>query len=357
MAGSDDFVRNRLTHSLEVAQIGRELAAGLGCDPNLVDAACLAHDLGHPPFGHFGETVLNEAADDIGGFEGNAQTFRLLTRLEAKRWDAEGNTLGLNLTRAALDAATKYPWPRGAREGTHKFGVYADDLSAFEFARQDAPPRTCLEAQVMDWADDVAYSVHDLEDGIAAGAIRPAALRDADEQAQIVSVAQARYARDLDKDTLAEAIANVVEHDVPAAHTGSRRDLGDLKNMTSTLVGRFAAGPERATRERFGTGPLTRYTAELIVPTDVRAQVAVLKAAAAHFIMLTDARATLLASQKEALLSVLEYFSVDPARLDGEFQDDYRQAESDAFARRVIVDQVASLTDGRAWRLAGRSSD
>src|SRR3954454_16236706 len=149
----DDFVRNRLTHSLEVAQVARDLSRALGSQPDIAETAALAHDLGHPPFGHNGEHALHVLAEPCGGFEGNAQTLRLLTRLEAKTFSEAGESVGLNLTRATLDACTKYPWPRAG--GLAKFGVYADDLPVFTWLRAGAPsrvdggPRRCVEAQIM----------------------------------------------------------------------------------------------------------------------------------------------------------------------------------------------------------------
>jgi dGTPase len=179
-----DFLRSRLTHSIEVAQIGRGLARRFGVPGSLVEAACLGHDLGHPPFGHTGEEVLNEKMEEHGGFEGNAQTFRIVTRIEPKHKDYRG----LDLCRATLLGLIKYPFRRNEQTKDGKF-LYIDDTGddemtwLYEGTGQDLlsepnprPPRT-LPCQLMDWADDIAYSVHDLEDGIASGLLRPSTWR------------------------------------------------------------------------------------------------------------------------------------------------------------------------------------
>ncbi|WP_234401581.1 deoxyguanosinetriphosphate triphosphohydrolase, partial [Thermobifida halotolerans] len=287
--GVSDFPRTRLTHSLECAQIGRELGGSLGCDPDLVEAACLAHDLGHPPFGHNGEAALDAVARPCGGFEGNAQSLRLLTRLEGKVSAPDGRSAGLNLTRAALDATLKYPWQRGRGPATRKFNAYTDDVDVFRWVREGAPEgRTCFEAQVMDWSDDVAYSVHDLEDGLYSGQIRLAALHSPVERVQVCKTAAAHYC-DAEPAELEEVFDHLLALDFwPRSLNGDLRSLAALKNLTSELIGRFCRAAERATRAVHGDAPLTRYAAELVVPRRQALECALLKAVTAHYVFPRD---------------------------------------------------------------------
>ncbi len=413
-AGSADFPRTRLTHSLECAQIGRELGEEIGCDPDLVDAACLAHDIGHSPFGHNGEFALNELAADHGGFEGNAQSLRLLTRLEPKVAGA-----GLNLTRATLDATLKYPWFRASRgddpprpprvssrgdpsprtplgrdpsprtplgrdpsprtplgrdpspQTPHggdpsprtspgKFGVYAEDAEVFGWIRQGAPAgRPCLEAQVMDWADDVAYSVHDMEDGFHAGLITFKNLQSAAERAAVSATTAATYCDDdVPVAELVEVLDALLALDVwPAHYDGGPDTVAALKNLTSELIGRFCVAAQQATLA-VTPAPLTRYAADLIVPRRQRLECALLKGITAHYVM---TRAGVIAAQaaERELLTELAY-AIErgaPQTLDPLLRPSWDAAGTAAARRRVVIDQVASLTDTSAiaWhhRLCG----
>ena len=342
--------RTRLTHSLECAQIGRELGASLGCDPDLVDAACLAHDLGHPPYGHNGETALDEVAQACGGFEGNAQSLRVLTRLEVK---VEG--AGLNLTRAALDAATKYPWPR--REGTAKFGVYEDDLAVFAWLREGAPQeRQSFEAQVMDWADDVAYSVHDLEDGILTGLVDVARLREPQERAALAELAAAQYS-DAGAHELEQVLTGMLDEPVfPRAFDGTARAEVALKGLTSTLIGRFCTTVEAATRAAHGDGPLVRYAADLVVPPQVRAECALLKAVTARWVMAREGVVTAQEREREVVAELVQVLADRaPEALEPAYAQAWRAAADDRARLRTVVDQVASLTDAAAVALHGRA--
>jgi dGTPase len=345
-AGSDDFLRTRLTHSLEVAQIAREMGERLGCEPDVVDTAGLAHDLGHPPFGHNGEDALDTVAQPCGGFEGNAQTLRVLTRLEAKVPGA-----GLNLTRASLDASCKYPWFR--RAGARKFGVYADDAEVFAWLREGAEPgHRCLESQVMDWADDVAYSVHDVEDGIHGGYVSlRRLLADPDERAALCADVAEVYSPEPPGE-LAPVLDGLLADPVVAAlagYDGSHGALVALKRFTSLLTGRFIAAATGATRDRSGAGPLRRYAADLVVPREVRAQCALLKGIALRYVMRRRSVEPWYSRQREILTDLVEVLADQaPDGLDPVFAPMWKAAGDDAARLRVVVDQVASLTDPAA---------
>jgi dGTPase len=346
----NDFQRTRLSHSLECAQIGRELGESLGADPDLLETACLSHDMGHPPFGHNGEEALAVAALDCGGFEGNAQSFRLLTRIEAKTVDAQGKSLGLNLTRASLDAATKYPWAR--TENPRKFGVYDDDVEIFNWVRQGAPAgRKCLEAQIMDWSDDCAYSVHDLEDAIFAGQIT---VKNFDRDFDTLFKEMVNgYGSDASKEEAEQALVRLQQLSCwPVNFDRTHRSLARLKDTTSQLIGRFVLAAEVETRKVHGDGPLSRYSANLEIPRDQVIEVDFLKAVAGHYLISAAASQERYAKQQVVIHELVEMlFDAAPAELDPIFEDDWKRATNDSEKLRIVIDQIASLTDPGAYAL------
>jgi dGTPase len=258
---------------------------------------------------------------------------------------------GLNLTRATLDAVCKYPWPRTA--GTTKYGVYADDLPVFAWFREGAPERRrCLEAQVMDWSDDVAYSVHDVEDGVLSHRISLAVLGSPAERAALAELAAKHFA-ELPVSDLEAAAAELfllppVADVAAAGYDGTLAAQVALKRLTSELVGRFASAAVTETRRVHGDGRLTRYAADLLVPDQVAAEVALLKALAVRYVMSDPGRVAMQAAQRELLAELFEIVALRaPDSLDPVFLPAWAAAGDDAARLRVVVDQIASLTDGQ----------
>lgn len=366
-----DNPRTRLTHSLEVAQIARGIGSGLGLHPDLCEMAGLTHDIGHPPFGHNGETALNMLADECGGFEGNAQTLRILTRLEPKVFDAlTEESFGLNLTRASLDAALKYPRlaqnPDGSRN--RKYSCYEEDAEILDWIRPDSSAGVAMEAQVMDFSDDIAYSVHDVEDGIASGRISLKVLGDLVELSELADKGVRAFGGNAND--LIEAAARLHELPVIAAvenFQGNFSDLVALKRMTSELVGRYVGAILAATLDAAGgelpapgikDAAFGRHHGKLVVPPEVLAEVTLLKSLAVLYVMDEKSHLRQQQLQHDRIFRVYEYFAASPAEsMDPAFQWWWRQANDGAGRQRAIIDQIASLTESRLERIDKQASE
>lgn len=358
-----DFARTRLTHSLEVAQIGREMAIDLGLNADMVDMACLAHDLGHPPFGHNGEKALDAWSKDFGGFEGNAQTLRLLTRIEPKVITADGRSYGLNLTRASLDATCKYPWRRvhaiaeqGADHST-KFGAYEDDLEVFEWLRFGAPAGVkSVEAQVMDFADDVAYSVHDFEDAIVSKFIDVRVLADTTHEDELLEKISVWNGGAISKVALAEALERLRAHQYWLTEFDySPAGLGTLKNLTSALIGSLVSRTVDAIIDASPLDSIARFGAILVIPFEVQAEISVLKGIVAAFLMSSESRRPFYEWQRGLLTELADaLLASNGENLDSYSSQAWASAHDEVQRHRVIVDQIACLTDQSALTLHHR---
>lgn len=414
---------NRLTHSLKVAQVARSIADNLlrdhgseafatlgGLDAEIVEAAALAHDLGHPPFGHIGESTLDRLALDAGlveGFEGNAQSFRIVTRLEAKK------TLyaGLNLTAATRGAILKYPWLRESppedawppkivdgklrcdheairrackADATYKlhwkkFGVYEADRVDFDQARAIHPEpgshRQSLEASIMDIADDITYALHDLEDfyqaGLFDGARAAAELRgwdywerrSEDERrtattedaggtfARLWADLRSDYPDLLDDGQYSLAIAgalNFINGSVYAeAFRGSAAQLAQLRSITSGQITTFLQG--------IALQPAAPEPSPWIaLEAEVWHLVQVLKHLTRSFIINRTDVALAQIGQQRVLLELGEamfgWVSSDPKRLPIRLREGLAD-KSDEEAPRSVIDFLAALTDHQAYQV------
>lgn len=378
--GEGEVFHNRLTHTLKVAQVARRLAemflsrsrgkrdAGQwgGIDPDVVEAAALAHDLGHPPFGHIAEDELNRRVSEVvgvDGYEGNAQSFRIITRLAVRRADSPH---GLDLTRATLDATLKYPC--FAVENVHKYGAFRDDEEAFRFARALHPegdPHPCIEAQIMDWADDITYSIHDTEDFYRAGLIPLHLLRASrTEQGRFLDRAIARRATinkpfPQPRSELEETFLDFSEW-LPTRepYTGTRSQRGSLAEFTSKTVADYVQGT-RLLRTADGSGK------GLDIPPEFLTQVALLKELTWVYVIDNPALAGHQYGQRKIIRTLFEiFFDAAKTRNWVLFPPQFREeAEevlqsqghiSPARCARLVADTIASMTDQQALRLYQR---
>ena len=365
---SGHVVHNRLTHSLRVAQVGRRLAEKLlkrlrdaesVLDPDVVECACLAHDLGHPPFGHCSEEKINDLAKDFGGFEGNAQSFRILTELAYRSEDYRG----LDLTRASLAAVLKYPWLKGGNsQYPKKWGAYQSERRDFDFALENGPGpniRT-VEAELMDWADDVTYAVHDIEDFYRAGRVPLnllAKVRDTRERQRFFADV---FERRRDKpsfvnnqDALKEAFTDVMLlFPIEDAYTGERSHRAALRSFTGTLIGRYinAISLDKTN----GTWSVTR-------DASLEMEVNMFKELIWTYII----EAPSLATQQHGQRSIIEdLFEIYGTAAEKEqtwtlFPAYYRErlagcGSDNEKINRVCVDLIASLTENQAIAIHGR---
>lgn len=361
---------NRLTHTIKVAQIGKRLAQRLlqendpeavaahgGLDPDAVEAACLGHDLGHPPFGHVAEALLDRMLRDRGladGFEGNAQSFRILTKLTIR---SERHP-GLNLTRATLNACMKYPWQR--RPDDLKFGAYASESDDYAFARSgSAAGQRSLDAEIMDWADDIAYSVHDLEDFYKAG------LLPLQDLTQSVEIRERFLGETLERWLQNGLISSADEFTDYAA--AFHRVMEELPPITEAFMGTTAQRARLRTVTSFSHHLYSRsarlsdspHGPHLDIPDPIRAEVVMIKELTWHYVISQPGLATLQHGQKRIIRDLFNIYAEAIRTGDVEifpqrYQPQLLAAADDTVRLRLVADTIANMTDQEALNTHGR---
>jgi len=370
-SGEYDFYRTRLTHSIEVAKLGRSICDYLKnhqdndlddtrfIDPSLTEAVCLAHDLGHPPFGHIGERKLNQLMAPFGGFEGNAQTVRILTRLIYKR---QGGPVGMNPTRALRDGVMKYKmlfseYPPPSPEFPHPEKHFLYDCQArlrmdtlglenthsFPEDRRELNEWKSIECQIMDWADDTAYSLNDIADGIQAGYITLESLRRWKETRSNLTEADEQNLADLEQSI----------------------EKQDYERRLSSKLGRFIQAVSLAAMDKPRIERTNRHRYRLVIHPEVRAESKLYKDIANQLIFQSPQIQQVEFKGSyilEKLFSALmDHYLGSPHHplsiLPHEIAGWIAAEDEDKAKIRRLCDFLAGLTDGEAVRLYRRLFD
>jgi dGTPase len=394
-AAEGHIFHNRLTHTLKVAQVGYRLADHLlnseppdlieavgGIDPSVVETAGLAHDLGHPPFGHIAEEELDKALDERGvpdGYEGNAQSFRIVTKVSIKSPDYPG----LNLTRASLNAILKYPWRRNVAGKEHKkWGYYYSEADDFHFARElmtSSDKRQSTEAALMDWADDVTYSVHDVDDFYRAGLIPlDRLLQDTDERDRFIENVYAGWEKDEKKkgniETLPpdeskkvfSGVLGEVVDELLVPFRGTYNQRAELNFLSSLLIRRYVLGPHEGVK----AVSLVDQTGEdfIRIESKLRVEVDLLKELMRYYVFENPA---LLAQQFGQRCVIKQLFDIlfeaaDPSPknknrglIPPPFSDSLKEIvgtseQAERGRARLVADLIASMTEQQALLLHQR---
>ena len=373
--------RNRLTHTLEVAQIARRLAeytvadqpdateALGGVDPDVVEAAALAHDLGHPPFGHVAERKLDELLRhpnrNSDGFEGNPQSFRVVSKLALRHPEFHG----LNLSRATLNAILKYPWLRDTGGGLRerKWGAYSSERDEFLWARELGPTETkSVEAELMDWADDIAYSVHDLDDFYRVGLIPfDRILNDPDERRSFLEKAfrDSPNFNEIERtfDDLLEVIQSSHSSQLTKPYSGGREQRASLRSLTAWLIRRYVTDSVRLDPTKEDGQPCVS------INQDFLREVTTLKQLTWIYVIEAPALATQQYGQRRLIADLFDIltnaaaendFGVFPPRFSESLRDALPNAgnHADREIARTVSDYISGMTEREAVELHRRLS-
>ena len=369
-AGEGDFFRTRLTHSLEVAQIAKGLALKLEADTDLVESIALVHDIGHPPFGHAGENELKRLLKRYGGFEANAQNLRILTQLENK----SNSYYGLNLTRAVIDGQLKY---KNAFTPEAKKFIYREDLPLVDWASREAQSAFGLgnecksfECEIMDWADEIAYAVHDLEDSIHARYIDAFSFNDNNPRT-VRAIHAAFKSREVfqvcnsihDVFQIYEGLRRVLLNGNPGLSPNNsthdaRRSKSSRKQLTGSLIHRYIQASRAVERRIAVSDPISnRYQHAVHVEEECKVEVKIINELIREFVLFSPQVRTLEEKGKHIIRSIfLKFMRHDNARhlLPDDWKGYIEDGCSQEKRARVVCDYICGMTDDYAQKTYAR---